>query len=94
MDINEKSYALGICNWLKKQPEFAERDICKEESIFYHVAPLKYAELILRFVREDVGETSLHTALHKHIVSNSADENVYPCRDCILPECDLHCEHL
>jgi hypothetical protein len=51
MDINEKSYLVGICWWLTQQPE--HKEISKEDvrSIFYHVSEMRYAELILRYVR-------------------------------------------
>lgn len=52
MDINKKSYLVGICNWLIQQPEHKEFSKEDERSIFYHVSEMQYANLILRFVRE------------------------------------------
>lgn len=59
MDLTEKSLLVGICNWITKQPEYRKREITDPESLFYHVAPVKYAEFIMRFVREEV-ESSRH----------------------------------
>ena len=59
MDLTEKSLLVGICNWITKQPEYRTREITDPESLFYHVAPVKYAEFIMRFVREEV-ESSKH----------------------------------
>ena len=53
MDINEKSYLMGICNWLIKQPEHKEFSKEDKRSIFYHISEMQYAELILRFIREE-----------------------------------------
>lgn len=58
MDINEKSYLLGICFWLEKQPEAKEFDKTDKRSLFYHTAPLTFAKLILRYVREQNDNTS------------------------------------
>jgi hypothetical protein len=58
MDINEKGYLLGICFWLEKQPEAKEFDKTDERSLFYHTAPLTFAKLILRYVREQNADTS------------------------------------
>ena len=54
-DINEQSLLVGICNWIKHQPEYTGPDVCPadKESMFHNIAPLEYAELILRFVRDE-----------------------------------------
>jgi hypothetical protein len=53
VDINDKSLLLGICEWITRQPEYKDRDVTDEGSLFYYVAPIEYAKLILRFVREN-----------------------------------------
>jgi hypothetical protein len=58
MDINDKSKMIPILDWLKEQPEMKANPITDENSIFYHVAPLKYVELIYRYVREEELKTS------------------------------------
>jgi hypothetical protein len=52
IDINEKSLLLGVCFWLQEQPEAKEFEKDDERSLFYHVAPITYAKLILRFLDE------------------------------------------
>lgn len=52
--IEEKNQLLGVVEWLKQQPEMKNLLITDPESIFYHVAPLKYAELIARYLSQNV----------------------------------------
>ena len=51
MNINDKSYLFGICNWLMQQPEHKEFSKEDERSIFYNVSEMQYAALILRFIQ-------------------------------------------
>ena len=60
MNINEKSELLGICMWLKEQPEYKLMEITDEKSIFYHVSLLKYAELIMRYKEEHKDNGRFH----------------------------------
>jgi len=52
MNINKKQELLGICLWLKQQPEYTRYDKTSIDNICYHVAPLTYANLIYRFMEE------------------------------------------
>lgn len=72
----ENSYLLGICFWLKEQPEAKNVEVTDENSIFYHVSQLQYAKLILRFLQqhdkipttEEIGKHSLTITELKKLV--------------------------
>jgi hypothetical protein len=49
MDINKRAKLIPILEWLKKQDEFTSKPITDENSIFYNVAMVKYADLIRRY---------------------------------------------
>ncbi len=47
-----KAQLLSIIEWLKTTDEFKKVEWTNEASIFYHVAPNTYAELILKYKHE------------------------------------------
>lgn len=48
----EKAHLFGVMEWLKQQPEMKNFPTTSPESIFYHIAPLKYVELICRYITQ------------------------------------------
>lgn len=57
-DINDKSYLLSICEWIKTQPQFKQCPITDSRSIFYHVSVLRYAELIYEYSKAHIPSPS------------------------------------
>jgi len=45
----DKAKLLGICEWIKAQPQYKNLPVTNEKSLFYYVAPLKFAELIKQY---------------------------------------------
>jgi hypothetical protein len=48
----KNSYLFGICQWITQQPEYKEREVTDSHSLFYHTAPLCFAEFIYRYTTE------------------------------------------
>lgn len=59
-DIALKSYLLGICTWLSRQPEYTDIPVIDPHSLFYHTAPVQYARFIYRFHIEHGGQFLLN----------------------------------
>ena len=55
-----KAQLLSIIEWLRTTDEFKKVEWTNEASIFYHVAPNTYAELILKY-KQDLNKKVIET---------------------------------
>lgn len=50
----DKSKLLGICEWIKTQKQYKDLPVNDYNSLFYFVAPLKFAELIKQYEESQI----------------------------------------